>query len=129
MKKQFNLLVMWGLSLAIAMLMGLSSVNLAVADDKRCGDVKTSTIDCGDIQQENQIIYLLKRAVTIMYGLIGVTAVVMIIAAGVLYTTAGDSEEQVRKAKGMIKNTVLGILLFMFMTMILEFLIPGGVFR
>ena len=63
------------------------------------------------------------------YGIIGVLAVVMIIVAGVIYATAGDSDEKVRTAKTMIKNTVIGIILFMFMTIILEFLIPGGVFR
>ena len=53
----------------------------------------------------------------------------MIIVAGVIYATAGDSDEKVRTTKTMIKNTVIGIILFMFMTIILEFLIPGGVFR
>ena len=95
---------------------------------KKCGDVKTSIIQCSE-GEENQIIYLLKRAIYILYGVIGVLAVVMIIVAGVIYATAGDSDEKVRTAKTMIKNTVIGIILFMFMTIILEFLIPGGVFR
>ncbi len=95
---------------------------------KKCGDVKTSIIQCSE-GEENQIIYLLKRAIYIFYGIIGVLAVVMIIVAGVIYATAGDSDEKVRTAKTMIKNTVIGIILFMFMTIILEFLIPGGVFR
>lgn len=95
---------------------------------KKCGDVKTSIIQCSE-GEENQIIYLLKRAIYIFYGIIGVLAVVMIIVAGVIYATAGDSDEKVRTAKAMIKNTVIGIILFMFMTIILEFLIPGGVFR
>lgn len=95
---------------------------------KKCGDVKTSIIQCSE-GEENQIIYLLKRAIYILYGVIGVLAVVMIIVAGVIYTAAGDSDEKVRTAKTMIKNTVIGIILFMFMTIILEFLIPGGVFR
>lgn len=109
-------------------LAGLAVSPVVIASEKRCGDVKTSIIECGETE-ENQIIYLLKRTVYILYGVVGVLATVMIIAAGVIYATAGDSEDKVKTAKTMIKNTVIGILLFMFMSMILEFLIPGGVFR
>jgi len=48
--------------------------------------------------------------------------------AGVIYGTAGDREDRVKLAKTMITNTVIGILLYVFMTVILNFLVPGGVF-
>lgn len=127
MRNKFNLLKTTVLALATIGLVGLSANQLALAADKKCGDVQTSIIECGETD-ENSIIYLLKRAIYILYGVVGVLAVVMIIVAGTIYATAGDSEEKVKTAKTMIKNTIIGILLFMFMTMILEFLIPGGIF-
>lgn len=127
MRNKFNLLKTTVLALATIGLVGLSANQLALAADKKCGDVQTSIIECGETD-ENSIIYLLKRAIYILYGVVGVLAVVMIIVAGAIYATAGDSEEKVKTAKTMIKNTIIGILLFMFMSIIFEFLIPGGIF-
>lgn len=94
---------------------------------KKCGNVSTSIISCPE-GDENQIIFLLKRVVNIFYGIIAVLAVLMIIVAGAIYATAGDQDDKVKLAKSMIKNTVIGILLYVFMTVILNFLIPGGIF-
>lgn len=128
MRDKINMLKIFVFTLATIGSVSLFTNQLALAANKKCGDVQTSIIECGETD-ENSIIYLLKRAIYILYGVVGVLAVVMIIVAGTIYATAGESEEKVKTAKTMIKNTVIGILLFMFMTMILEFLIPGGIFR
>lgn len=47
--------------------------------------------------------------------------------AGFLYATAANNSSQVQKAKTMIFNTVIGIIAYIFMWTILEWLIPGGV--
>jgi hypothetical protein len=41
--------------------------------------------------------------------------------------TSGNNASQVQKAKTMIFNTVIGIIAYVFMWTILEWLIPGGV--
>lgn len=92
-----------------------------------CG-TDTSIIKCDPGSDENPIINLLQQAVKVLYGVIGVLAVVVIMVAGVIYGTAGDREDRVKLAKTMITNTVIGILLYVFMTVILNFLVPGGVF-
>lgn len=92
-----------------------------------CG-TDTSIIKCDPGSDENPIINLLQQAVKVLYGVIGVLAVVVIMIAGVIYGTAGDREDRVKLAKTMITNTVIGILLYVFMTVILNFLVPGGVF-
>ena len=51
-----------------------------------------------------------------------------IIFAGFLYMTAGGNSGQVQRAKTMIFNTVIGIIAYVFMWTLLEWLIPGGVF-
>lgn len=51
-----------------------------------------------------------------------------IIFAGFLYMSAGGNSGQVQRAKTMIFNTVIGIIAYVFMWTLLEWLIPGGVF-
>lgn len=59
---------------------------------------------------------------------IGVTAVAMIGYFGFLYATAGDNSKQTEEAKGNIRNTIVGLVLYGLMYLGLQFLIPGGVF-
>lgn len=47
--------------------------------------------------------------------------------AGFLYMTARSNANQVQKAKTMIFNTVIGLICYIFMWTLLEWLIPGGV--
>lgn len=52
-----------------------------------------------------------------------------IIYAGFLYTTAADNSSQVAKAKEMIRNTILGIIVWMMMWLVMDWLIPGGAIK
>lgn len=105
---------------------------LEVSAYSSCGP-ETSIIDCpqssGDTPiEKNPIFTLLREAVKFLSGLIGVLAVIMFIAAGVVYASAGDSSDKVRQAKTMMTNTVIGIALYIFLVAIINFLVPGGVF-
>lgn len=104
-----------------------SSTSTNSKGNNGCG-TDTSIIKCDPGSDENPIINLLQQAVKVLYGVIGVLAVVVIMVAGVIYGTAGDREDRVKLAKTMITNTIIGILLYVFMTVILNFLVPGGVF-
>lgn len=108
--------------------------------EKECGG--KGSVDGGDVPSsvpetelitppsgEDGIMWLLKQAIKILSGLVGAVAVVMFIFAGVSYAAAGDNSEKVQKAKEMMRNTVIGILLYLFMFAILNFIIPGGVFK
>jgi hypothetical protein len=59
---------------------------------------------------------------------VGVLAVAGVVYGSVLYASAGDSAEQVKKAKGIILNVVIGLIAFGLMYALLNFLIPGGIF-
>jgi protein-tyrosine phosphatase len=61
-------------------------------------------------------------------GAVGIAAVGALIYAGIMYSSAGGESSQVQKAKTVIKDTVIGIVAFSFMIIILNFVIPGGVF-
>ena len=50
------------------------------------------------------------------------------IYAGILYAAASGNSSQVAKAKELIANTVIGLVLFAGMALLLNYLIPGGLF-
>jgi hypothetical protein len=64
----------------------------------------------------------------VLMGAVGIAAVGALIYAGIMYSSAGGESSQVQKAKTTIKDTVIGIVAFSFMIIILNFVIPGGVF-
>ncbi len=123
--------------ISIALLFGVGffqpfAINSAVYAGK-CGEADTNVIDCKDDNidnttvENNAIIVLLKKVIKWLSGLVGVVAVVMIMVAGAIYATAGDKDEQVNKAKTMMQNTIIGVVLYVFMTLVLNFLVPGGI--
>jgi hypothetical protein len=67
--------------------------------------------------------------VNILTGGVGVLAIMGIIYASILYTTAGGSKEQIEKAKGVIMNVVIGVVAFLLMFSFVNFLVPGGLFN
>ena len=76
----------------------------------------------------NTIIDLLKMVLRILTGGVGIVAVGAIIYASILYTSAGDNAQQVTQAKSIITNVAIGIISYALMALVLNFLIPGGVF-
>lgn len=105
--------------------------SVALAD---CGGAKTSIINCdarndsGKVE-DNAIWKLLLITLNIMIAGVGVLAVTGVVYGAVLYTTAADRPEQIKKAKETITNVVIGVLAFGLMYSLLNFLIPGGVFN
>lgn len=78
--------------------------------------------------KNNGVMTLLKWVLRLLTGGVGIVAVGAIVFAGILYTSAGDDAGQVSKAKGIITNTIIGLVAYGLMALVLNFLIPGGVF-
>ncbi len=98
-----------------------------------CGGVETSIISCsqsggGTSAKDSGVWGVLLLALNILTAGIGILAVGGIAYAAVLYSSAADNAGQVEKAKEMIRNIVLGLIAFGAMYMLLNFLIPGGIF-
>lgn len=95
-----------------------------------CSILPKSICDNADTQDSNKggILLILKWVLTIMTGLVGVAAVGGVIWAGVLYTSAGEKADQVKKAKEVIINVVIGLVAYGLMFIALNWIIPGGVF-
>lgn len=96
----------------------------SVPDKDTNGD---GTIDEKDIDQ-NGIWRLLLIAINVLTAGVGIAALGGIVYGAILYTTAGGSTEQTKKALGFILNVVIGIIAYALMFALLNFIIPGGLF-
>lgn len=91
---------------------------------------KTSIIDldCGSKSGEDAIWSLLEMAIGILTAGVGVLALAGIVYGAVLYSSSGGNPEQTKKAMGIIKEVIIGIVAYAIMYTLLNWLIPGGVF-
>lgn len=99
-------------------------------DTPCCGKVKTSfNYGCSsDESGESGIHGILVIIIQIMVSGVGITAVGGIAWAALLYTSADADPGQVKRAKDIIRNVVIGIIAFGLMYLGLNWLIPGGIF-
>ena len=93
-----------------------------------CGGAQTSIIDC-EGEKEDAIFNILSLIIKIMTGLIGLVAVGAVVYGAILYGASGDSPENIKKAKEIWTNVVIGLIAFAFMVAILNFIIPGGAWQ
>lgn len=121
----------------VSLVIALSSLTLsaliaptALAD---CGGAKTSIINCeqtneGTNAKDNAVWGVLLIALNILTAGVGIAAVGGIVYASILYASAGDSAEDTKKAKQIIRDVVIGLVAFGLMYLVLNYLIPGGIF-
>jgi len=103
-----------------------------------CGGVPTSIINCsaGDPSKDtsgkvenNPIWQILLIVINILTGGVGIVAVLGLIWGSIQWSTAAGNPAQVQKARTIITNVVIGIIAYIAMFSLLNFLIPGGVFN
>ena len=96
-------------------------------------ETNTAIIKCTGVTGKNVegtgLWSILLLAINILTAGVGVAAVGGIVYGAILYTSAGGSEEQVKKAMGVIQNVVIGVVAYALMYGALNFLIPGGLFN
>ncbi len=92
----------------------------------QCGKAETVLIDCTGTGEE-AIAEILRIAVRILTIIIGIAAVGGLAWASILYSKAQDSEGDTKEAKELIRNIVIGLLLYGFMVVIVNWLVPGGI--
>jgi hypothetical protein len=68
-------------------------------------------------------------AITLLSGLVGIIAVISLIVGGIQYSTSAGDPQKAAKAKGRILNTVIALVAYFFLYALLEFLVPGGIFK
>lgn len=100
-----------------------AALECALLPDSICNSAEEGSLEGSGVWK------LLLFGLNILTAGVGIVAVGAIAYAGFLYTTAQSNAEQTKKALEMIRNTVIGILLFAFMFAFVNFLVPGGVFN
>ena len=78
---------------------------------------------------ENPIFFYLRNLIIFAAGGVGLAVLGGIIYGSYLYNTARANAAQTQQGQNVIINSVIGLLLFIFMFAILQFLIPGGIIR
>jgi len=92
-----------------------------------CGDTKTHLISCDSSTGTGSLGALISITLTVMSVLIGIVAVGGLAYAGVIYASARDDQTKVDEAKRIIRNIVIGIVLYGFTIAIISWLIPDSV--
>jgi len=99
-----------------------------------CGTTKTSIIGCtpntnAKGAEGTALWSLLLIVINILTAGVGIVAVGGIIYGSVMYATSGGNPENVKKARTIITNVVIGIIAYAFMFTFLNFITPGGLFN
>jgi len=99
----------------------------------KCDGYDTSILPCDNTKlgantpiEDTPLFKNLVIFINVLTGGVGVFAVGGIIYGSILYTTAGNSPEQTKKAITAIRNVVIGIIAYGLAYSLLNFLIPGG---
>lgn len=92
-------------------------------------DYKCTPDNQEECLKTNPIVRWLNVIVNLVASIVGLGAVLMVIWAGIQYTTARDNAQAVAAAKQKIINVVIGIAAFIFLYAFLNWLVPGGVFK
>ena len=93
---------------------------------------KAANKDLGEDTQANSknsaVFMILEWVLAILTGGVLIVAIAAFVWAGILYSSAGGSADKVKKAKDIITQTIIGLVLFAALALGLTWLIPGGVF-
>ena len=122
-----------GMAYVVSITLGLSAYVPTAAAEQKCGGATTSIISCnetnGKTTKENGVWALLMIALNIMTAGVGILAVGGIAYGAALYASSADKPEQAKQGMTFIKNVVIGLVAYGLMFIILNFLIPGGIFN
>ncbi|MDA0208235.1 MAG: hypothetical protein O3B64_02395 [bacterium] len=106
--------------IALTGLFGLSFTAHAVEIDVGLGQVNDAA-DLNDQSLEETI----GTVISILLGLLGIVFLVMVIYAGFLWATAGGSDDNIKKAKKLLLNGVVGIIIMLSAYAITQFVLSS----
>lgn len=100
---------------------GFGAVECSVLPSSICSKAEDGSTNGGVFQ-------LLKWVLMILTTLVGIGAVGGLIWAGIMYGTAGGDTNKVKQSKTIITDTIIGIIAYGLMIVVINWLVPGGVF-
>lgn len=93
---------------------------------KNCDDISTNVLPCSN-SGGNPVIGLLIQIVNFMAVGVGIAVVGGIIWGAMHYATSNGDTNKIKQGKTIIVNSIIGLVLFIFMYTIVNFLVPGGI--
>ncbi|HUO61874.1 MAG TPA: hypothetical protein VMT96_00275 [Candidatus Bathyarchaeia archaeon] len=108
--------------------------------DGSCGQAKTNIISCdsgsckttgsdGKFTGAAVLGCVLKFGVSALTVLVGIGAVAGIVWEAIQYARAQDDQSVVSKARNRIRDIVIGLVVYIFMVAVINWLIPGGIIK
>jgi hypothetical protein len=92
-----------------------------------CGGTKTEFVSCDEPAGLQAIGSLIKVVIFGMTMLIGIVATGGLAYAAIIYASSRDNSGQTQQAIGIIRNIVIGLVMYGFTIAIVNWLVPGGV--
>ncbi len=124
-----------GFAATIAIAVGLVAPQAAYAADLQCSILPQNFCKSANNEVKGQpnsknsaVFMILQWVLAILTGGVVIAAIAAFVWAGIMYSSAGGSADMVKKAKDIMTQTVIGLVLFAAIALILTWLIPGGVF-
>jgi hypothetical protein len=90
-----------------------------------CSNVKTTLVDCED-GTGGPIVRMLVQLINFLAVGVGIAVAGGITWGGFVYSQANGNSSKTQEGVHIITNSVIGLLLFIFMYAIINWLVPGG---
>ena len=122
------------LALGAALIVGTAYANPVAAESGPvCSMLPQSICDSsaqtnGSDVSKSGVFQIVIWVLRIMTAAVGVAAIGALVYAGILYSSAGGNSAHTAKAKTIITDTAIGLVAYGFTFIILNWLIPGGIF-
>ncbi len=104
-----------------------------IINDQRQQANASSPVGCAYSDLQNQsdnctIMHYVNIVIDVLSAAVGIIVIIMIVAGGIQYITAGGDPQRVTAAKARIANAVLALVAFLFLFAFLQWIVPGGLF-
>lgn len=119
---------------AFVAMVAIAFTPAAVFADDSCTDsdgqpVKTSVISCDSVNTGRGIVWnILVIVINFLSAGVGIVVLAGIVFGAVTYASAAGNADQAKKGITFITNSVIALVLYIFMYAIINFLVPGGLF-
>lgn len=103
-----------------------SSKNPPPEDPKDDPIEKAKFDKCGSVQDCGITEKFIDPAIKLLTGAVGLIVTIMIIVAGIQYSSAGSDPQKVASAKSKVTNAIIALVTYIFLFGLLQWLWPGG---
>ena len=124
MTRDFSKKISFSKGLTLIILILLVLPNLCLSQGEIQQGLKNVGEQSGLPGGESGAMYtIVGKVVGIVVGLLGLILAVFIVYGGAMWMTSGGNEEQIKKAKGMIVNAIIGLVIVLLAYAISSFII------